>query len=186
MTNALHVERTADPAVLRWVTHDPSLGTGDRCPDADSNVGGLREYIAHVAVSNGDVLIRAADASEWPDLVTQMHDALAADIANSAAWMRSPTVAAAPTVDDVQRTVEQSIGDLLAAHGGQVEVVSVATGTAVVRLHGACRGCSGADTTVHERIRAAVLVAHPTLTDVQQAGKAPSRIALVRSARSVP
>jgi NFU1 iron-sulfur cluster scaffold homolog, mitochondrial len=177
----LHVERTNDPVVLRWVTHDSTLVDGDRFPDTTSAMAALLQHIAGIAVRNGDVLVRIDDANDWPKLAGSVNDALLVDLSHGAPWLTAPTTTASrqPSRAAVQQTVNDAAGDVLAAHGGRIEVVNIEGPTAVVRLHGACNGCAGANTTVQSIVRTAVLAAHPTLTDVTEAVAAPSRVSLL-------
>lgn len=87
----LHVERTADPAVLRWVVHDPAIaaaGDGPRAVVGDGALAALNADGAalDVSVRRGDVLVRVADPAAWPRLAPAVHAAIAADLATGAPW----------------------------------------------------------------------------------------------------
>jgi Fe-S cluster biogenesis protein NfuA len=169
----LHVERTDDARVLKWVTHDGDLASR---PSGSRDLSTARSLtrsasdgsIVAVSVVNGDVLVTASDAAAWPALVSEVHEAIAADVASHAPWLfdglATPTVA--PDVESVQATIDAAVGDLLSSHGGRIEVVGIEQGRASVRLLGACHGCAGASTTLQVAARSAVLAAHPGLVEV--------------------
>jgi hypothetical protein len=90
----IHVERTADPCELRWVTHDPDLvasPSGRRQPAPSSALGrvlaGLPGSPAEVSIVGGAIHVRLADASRWPGSVRAVHDAVADDLAARAEWL---------------------------------------------------------------------------------------------------
>ena len=88
----LHVERTGNPAVLRWVVHHADLadaGDGTCRPDARSALGGLVASgdVADVCVRDGHVLVRTTDPSRWPALAPRVQHAVAADLAAGADWL---------------------------------------------------------------------------------------------------
>ncbi|MEZ5298295.1 MAG: hypothetical protein R2697_19090 [Ilumatobacteraceae bacterium] len=100
----LHVERTADPAVLRWVVHDPTLAEAGDGPRAVVGDGALAAVIADVtaldvSVRRGDVLVRVADPAAWPRLASTVHAAIATDVAARAPWLttREATVTPSPS-----------------------------------------------------------------------------------------
>lgn len=151
---AVHVERTGDPTVLRWVCHDPALvaaGSGACTPPATSPLGALlaERRIMSVAVEAGDLLVRAPDAGDWTELAPLVHDAVVAELGAGAGIAGSvrPADPEPPSVEAVQAVVDRAVGPLAAAHGGLVEVADVGTASVTLRLHGACRGCRWGHTT---------------------------------------
>lgn len=87
----LHVERTDDPAVLRWVVHSEvvdAAGDGPCRIDPTSALGAVVAggSIAEVWVEDGTVLVRRAE-HDWGGLTAQVHAAIAADLATSAPWL---------------------------------------------------------------------------------------------------
>ncbi len=89
----LHAERTRDPAVLRWVVHDPTVTAatdGPRAPDDARALGRLlvaQSAVVSVAVHRGTVLVTTAHPDEWPTLAPHVHAAIATDLATSAPWL---------------------------------------------------------------------------------------------------
>lgn len=62
----------------------------------------------------------------------------------------------------------------LRGHGGDVELVRVDNGTVVVRLHGACNGCSAPSVTLRELVRTALIDHVPGVAAVEFVSAAPS------------
>jgi Fe-S cluster biogenesis protein NfuA len=52
-----------------------------------------------------------------------------------------------------------SVRPYLHSHGGDVELVRIEGGAAVVRLQGSCRGCSGSAVTLHQTVEEALVAA---------------------------
>jgi hypothetical protein len=89
---ATHVERTDDPAVLRWVCHRDDLTAspdGPRVPPAASPLGELVAdgRLAGVSLAGGDLLVRVAAAAEWPELVAEVHERVVAELGSESAWL---------------------------------------------------------------------------------------------------
>ena len=169
MTATLHVERTPELCVLRWITHDDSLrasGNGPRTPVPGSAMYALP--LTHVSLEDGAIQVRISHGDDWPALAANVQRAIVADLAARADWLftSSPNLPPVdmPSVEAVQATVIQAVGALLQAHGGHIEVVAVEDGRANVQLHGACHGCSGAGITLEDTVRTAVRQAHPHIT----------------------
>jgi hypothetical protein len=92
LADATHVERTDDPTVLRWVLHRDDLTAspdGPRVPPPASPLGELvaEGRVVDVTLLGGDLLVQAADAAEWPELVAEMHDRVLAELDSGAAWL---------------------------------------------------------------------------------------------------
>lgn len=105
----LHVERTPDPAVLRWVVHDQAIADAGDGPRAVGGDGALAALIADgaaldVSVRRGDVLVRTSDPAAWPRLAPTVHAAISADIATGAPWRTTH----APTATRVAVNVRPS------------------------------------------------------------------------------
>jgi NFU1 iron-sulfur cluster scaffold homolog, mitochondrial len=101
--------------------------------------------------------------------VSTVHRELVSALSNRSPWLFDAPVDAAPIVvtkESVEAIIDAAVGPLLAAHGGSIEVVSITGARASVRMHGACRGCSGVDSTLHGLVRTALMRAHPGLLDV--------------------
>ncbi len=117
--------------------------------------------IAEVAVVAGDVLVRIADPEVWPRLAPIVHGVLSKlTAAELVELMDVPILASpgpAPSVEQVQEIVDLVAGPIAAAHGGRLEVVGVNGSEVAVRMHGACRGCSGAPQTLGVTVAAAVI-----------------------------
>lgn len=169
-----HVERTADPTVLRWVCHDPALADaprGGRSLPAGSPLGALvaEGAVAEVAVADGDLLVRAADPADWPGLAPRVQAVVAElDADDLAAVADAPLVATEATggpatVAEVQAIVDAAAGAVAAAHGGRIEVVAVEADRVQVRLDGACQGCAGAPDTLGRSVEVALHRSHPEL-----------------------
>lgn len=84
----LHVERTAEASVLRWVIRDADVaaaGDGVCRPEAPSALARLTVAgsVRAVAVERGDVLVEMAD----PASVAAVHAAIIADLGSRAGWL---------------------------------------------------------------------------------------------------
>ena len=99
---AVHVERTADPAEMKWVMHWPELRAapdGRRVPSPTSALGALlgRGLVRGVRVGAGDLLVRADD---WSTLTATVHEAVVADRQRAEPWwfeMSAPVTVRAST-----------------------------------------------------------------------------------------
>jgi hypothetical protein len=92
LATATHVERTDDPAVLRWVCHRDDLAAspdGPRVAPAGSPLGELVAdgHLAGVSLAGGDLLVRVAAGVEWPELVAEVHERVAAELGSESAWL---------------------------------------------------------------------------------------------------
>lgn len=184
----VHVERTDDPAVLRWVCHHPALatvGTATCVPPATSPLGALLAdgRVDEITVEAGDLLVRVADAGLWHELAPLVHDAVVAELRAGATVLAEssrPREPETPSIEAAQTIVDRAVGVLAASHGGMVEVAEVGSTSVVLRMHGACRGCRSGNTT-GTTAAAAIRRALPQLTDIQledegRARHAPGRI----------
>lgn len=63
-----------------------------------------------------------------------------------------------------------SVRPYLATHGGNVELVSVSSGVARVRLDGACHGCSASTATLKQAIEKAIYEHAPDVSSVEAEG----------------
>lgn len=84
----LHVERTADPSVFRWVIHDPGVVAAGDGVCAVGPPSALWPMVADgmvlgVTVEHGDVLVETRDATS----VADVHAAIAADLGSRAGWL---------------------------------------------------------------------------------------------------
>lgn len=172
----MHVERTDDPAVLRWVCHDDALAAatpGPRDVPNDSPLGRLvaKGAISDVVIRRGDVLIRATRADSWAALAPRVRDALGAELDAKDGSLDHWLVVAVgtqvlPTVSDVQHVVDRAAGGITALHGGAMSVIAVEPGLVRLRATGACDGCSQSDDTTLAIIAPAVRAEYPELTEI--------------------
>lgn len=82
-----HVERTADPAVMRWRCTAPSLAAlaeGARRPD-DPEWAGFGDAL--VEVRAGTIEVRLLAAERWAELAQPMHTAMLDALRHRAAWL---------------------------------------------------------------------------------------------------
>ncbi len=71
-----------------------------------------------------------------------------------------------PVAKKVQLVLDERVQPSLAQHGGWIELVEVSDGVAYVQLGGGCQGCSGAQATLSEGIRHAIIEQVPEISDV--------------------
>jgi NFU1 iron-sulfur cluster scaffold homolog, mitochondrial len=157
-TSALHVERTGDPEILRWVGHHPQMldatpGLRVPTPNDTSPLAQLmhRGSITEVFANQGDLLIRRGVNEQWNVLAVVLREAIAQEFTALPLWLCVPAVGRTASLPDlvlVQEVVTEAAGALAQSHGGSIEVVSIAPTTITVQMHGACNGCSGTDATL--------------------------------------
>lgn len=154
---AVHPERTADPATLRWylgrslVEHPDVLRPLDHLVAA----GALRE----VGIESLAVRTTLAAGRSWAVEATgvraAVQDAVRAHRRHVAAL---DDVARAALVERLtDEVLTELIGPLALGHGGAVEPAGVRAGPVIevcVRLRGACHGCPAAASTLHGRLEA--------------------------------
>lgn len=178
----VHVERTADPLVLRWVVHTPALAArpaGPRRPPDTSPLGRMlaRGELRSVSIRSGDVFVGVEDAARWSTLATAVHDAVVDELDQldtvgdgDEHWLtgaafecdeREPL-----TVAEVQRIVDRVAGSTIADHGGSMIVVDVDATRVVIQAAGACDGCARSDATLLDAVRPAIVDADPRIVDV--------------------
>ncbi len=173
----VHIERTPDPAVLRWVVHEPALGAhvGRRAePPVGSVMGALlaEGRLVDVIVPADAVEVSAADADDWAALVGMVNDELVAELGRRAEWLlsRGPStliVDRIPSVAEVQKVVAVAAGPITAMHGGSIEVIAVDSTSVTLRMSGACHGCSLTGDTIGRTVAPALKRAFPALVDVR-------------------
>ena len=185
----MHVERTADPAVLRWVCHlRRSMAVP---PDRGSPLGALLASgrLADVRCDGGDLLITVGPGGWDADLLEATNHATrqalelhhdTADTAVERAADRAGGRPPAPTLHDVQATIDRAVGAVAREHGGRIEVVELAGDVVVVDLHDACAGCRGAERTLVETAERAVVAEHPGLSRVRARAGATRAVRFIR------
>lgn len=175
--SVVHIERTPDPAVLRWVVHEPALGSpvARRAePPVGSVLGALlaEGRLVEVVVAAGAVEVSAADADDWAALVGMVNDELVAELGRRVEWLLSPASSAqivdrAPSVAEVQKVVAAAAGPITAMHGGSIEVIAVDSTSVTLKMAGACHGCSFTGDTIGRTVAPALKRAFPALVDVR-------------------
>ena len=167
--SVVHVERTDDPAVLRWLCASPSLAAvpnGLRSPPWQQ-LPGLSQ-VADLVVAGDGILVRLHDAADWPRVVGCAHDSIVAALEKRSDWLFEPGEPVAPratvvTVAEVQRVVDRAAGAIAGAHGGGITVTAIVDDTVRLRLSGACHGCRFTDDTVTRVVAPAVRRVFPQL-----------------------
>jgi Fe-S cluster biogenesis protein NfuA len=69
-------------------------------------------------------------------------------------------------IENSQRVIEEKVRPILAAHGGDIQIISLEDGILKVRFTGSCAGCAAADLTMEEVVKKEVLEAVPEVKDV--------------------
>jgi NFU1 iron-sulfur cluster scaffold homolog, mitochondrial len=169
LTYALHVERTGDPDVLRWVGHHPAMlnvAPGLRVPTTSDSTPLAqlmrRGAIAEIFANRTDLLIRKGVNEPWSTLAAVVREAILEEFAAFPLWLRIPAIDSAlcaavePDLVLVQAVVTEAAGAVAQSHGGSIEVVSIAPTAITVQMHGACSGCSGTDATLSGLVLSAV------------------------------
>lgn len=173
----LHVERTTEPGVLRWVCHHPALASatpGRRQPPHDCPLGALvaEGSISEIIAAGGDVSVRAVAPDDWPTLAPRVQAALLAELdtldRTSSHWLTESVdhTLPAPSISEIQQIVDRAAGTVLAGHGGAMVVISVDHTTVSLRSEGACDGCRQAPHTIIGLIEPAIRSAYPQIVEV--------------------
>ena len=167
-----HVQRTADPGVLRWVVHEPVVaGPRRSCAvvGAGALAGLVSDGVVAAVVAGPGYLELTAGAGGWTD-VAAVDAAVCEALAAGAPWLAAGADAGdgAATADlaDLQRVVTAAAGSLTALHGGSIEVVALEGPTLTVRMHGTCAGCSFTDATLERLVLPALRRDAPTVQTV--------------------
>ena len=164
----MHVERTADQAVLRWVCHlRRPVGSS---PDLGSPRGELLSSgeLADVRWDGGDLLVTVGAEAWSPQLLRMTDDAVRQELElHDEAVDRVDLRSRAPTLAAVQAAIDRAVGAVASEHGGRIEVVELAGDVVVVDLHDACAGCPGAERTLLDVAERAVATEFGELSRVR-------------------
>jgi len=173
----IHVERTADPAVLCWVVHHPKLDAsphGRRQAPATSPLGQMAAdgSIADIAVRSGNVLISTDNPGSWSRLAARVQSALLDELEllddAESHWMLGAvaTTGRALSIAELQQVVDLAAGTVMNSHGGGMVVVAVDGDTVRLRSDGACTGCRHSNDTILGLITPALRTAYPEINSV--------------------
>ncbi len=174
----IHVERTADPAVLRWVVHHPRLDaapTGRRLVPDRSALGELvaNGSIVSVSVRHGAVLVTGSDPAMWKALAPMVQAAVLRELdeidRTTTHWLVEaihPDPGPPASIAELQYVVDRAAGTVLAGHGGAMSVVAFDGNTVRLRSAGACTGCNQSNDTVVGLISPALRAEFPEVTSV--------------------
>ncbi len=175
---ALHVERTTEPTVMRWVTHNDRLAAsppGYRRPPTTSPLGQLvgSGSVTTIVAAGSNLDVAVADAASWREVAPMVRSALLDELdaleAGDEDWLVEPLDGIAgplPSVATVQAVVDRAAGKLAASHGGTLTVVAVSPQEVTLRPGGACHGCSQSTDTVLGLVKPAVRAAFPAIATV--------------------
>lgn len=173
----IHVERTTDPAVLRWVPHHRLLNAaapGRRNVPSSSPLGQFvtSAKITEITLRDGDVFIRSAGTHDWSTIAAEVQAALIEEFdeldRGTAHWLLEAVdgSAAAPSIIEIQQIVDRSAGHAMNSHGGTMVVTAVDHSSVRLRAGGACHGCGQSDSTVLALISPAIRAAHPGIDEI--------------------
>ena len=123
-------------------------------------------YRRSIEALNGEALRRLVRALKTdPAALAAMRSAVADEVVY--AVLRRHDIVKPSMTERVEAALE-SVRPMLAAHGGDVELVKVAPPTVEVRFIGACDGCPASALTFHAGVKKAVEDACPEITDILQ------------------
>ncbi len=174
----IHVERTPDPAVLRWVAHDPRLAAapaGRRLIPDDSPLGELIAdgSIVSVSVRTDAVLVTCSDPATWGALAPRVQAAVLLELEEmdraTTHWLLDsvhPDAGSVASIAELQHVVDRAAGTVMASHGGAMSVIAIDGDTVRLRSTGACTGCHQSDDTVVGLISPALRAEFPGITSV--------------------
>lgn len=157
---------------VRWITPPLVLPfTGDVAAAPDPLAALLADgTLAEVSVEPAAVLTRLGPGHTWSADGARVRTALHAALEEPSGW-----VAAAPFDDDLalyavsREVIDTVVGPYARSHGGEIELVSAASGVVTVRMGGACHGCPASRFTLHQRLERELRRRHPTLKRVAAA-----------------
>ena len=73
-----------------------------------------------------------------------------------------------PSLGERVETALAEVRPMLAAHGGDVELVSIAPPAVALRFTGSCDGCAASALTFHAGVKKAIEAACPEITEIRQ------------------
>jgi NFU1 iron-sulfur cluster scaffold homolog, mitochondrial len=151
----MHATATADPQQLRWVIPADRLPPAGSVRQAPGRLGALLDsgVIHEIVVRTTDILITLSAGNGWRELGDNVREALSEALLDSAGWRVDASDNTSQLAATAAELVAGPIGALAESHGGSIELVSVAGHTVTVRMSGACRGCSAAASTLHDKLQ---------------------------------
>lgn len=169
---ALHPERTADPAVLRWLVHGVVLPFAGPLVSAPGLDGLLGSELEGVEADPGCLLVTAAPGRDWHELGPLVRTALITALKDVDAWVPGPHAQRLGPDEALrwcaQELIDGPVGEIATAHGGSIELVEAREGVVRVRMRGACRGCPAAVITMKQRLEAQLRRRAPGLRGVEE------------------
>ena len=128
--------------------------------------GAAKAYGLAIEALNGEALRRLVSALKRdPAALAAMKTAVTDEVVY--AVLRRHAIIKPSMTERVEAALE-SIRPMLASHGGDVELVSVAPPSIEVRFTGACDGCPASQLTFHAGVKKAVEDACPEITEILQ------------------
>jgi NFU1 iron-sulfur cluster scaffold homolog, mitochondrial len=151
----IHATATADPQQLRWVIGAdrlPPAGTVRRAP---GRLGALLDggVIDEIVIRTADILITLSVGNRWREFGDDVREALTDALLDPAGWRVDSSDNTPQLAAIAAELLAGPIGALAESHGGSIELVSAIGHTVTVRMSGACRGCSAAASTLHDKLQ---------------------------------
>jgi nitrite reductase/ring-hydroxylating ferredoxin subunit/Fe-S cluster biogenesis protein NfuA len=132
----------------------------------DTARGAARAYGLAIEALNGEALRRLVVALKRDPAALAAMKAAVTDEVVYAVMRRHGLIK--PSLTERVETALESIRPMLASHGGDVELVSVAPPAIEVRFTGSCDGCPASQLTFHAGVKKAVEDACPEITEILQ------------------
>ena len=151
----IHATATADPQQLRWVIAAERMPPAGRVRQAPGRLGVLLDggVISEMLVRTADVLITLSAGHRWRELGDDVREALNDALLDPTGWRIDASSDTERLAAIAAELLAGPIGALAESHGGSIELVSVVGHTVTVRMSGACRGCSAAASTLHDKLQ---------------------------------
>ena len=151
----IHATATADPPQLRWVVAADRLPPAGTVHQAPGRLGALLAggVIDEMLVRTTDILITLSAGNSWRELGDDVREALSDALLDGAAWRVEASDNTSQLAAIAGELLAGPIGALAESHGGSIELVSATGHTVTVRMSGACRGCSAAASTLHDKLQ---------------------------------
>lgn len=175
-----------DPEVMGFVL-DEAIADGRSvrfdAPGTSPLPRGLFELagVRHVEVSGATIWVRKDDHATWADLKPAIAAAIRHVLDKTDAPLGQPDTdqdADTMLMRKVETLLESQVNPAIAAHGGQIAVERVETGTVHLRMSGGCQGCAASAATLRDGVERMLRAALPEIREIRDvtdhaAGDAP-------------
>jgi Fe-S cluster biogenesis protein NfuA len=174
-------EHTPNPDAIKFLLGRALVSEARDYASADSgSTSPLAEALFHIAgvrrvfLGPDFVVVTKSSDAAWAALADPVQRVLREFLASGHAAVDPDAPAPARASGGeaearLVRVLREQIEPIVAAHGGEVELVSYLGGVARLALHGACSGCPAAELTLRAQVERRLRAELPELVRVEQA-----------------